>query len=157
MSIHAMTEEVEKEYGEDLLLEMINPFTTDTRVKIEKVINHDVINREIYGSVTLNGSTKYYSVEDGNNNGTVFHYLSKDKPYIPNKKTIRIARIVPLIETPLSLMKAKAMQDELDDIARSINYDSYHTGNSIKTSEYWKDKVSKLKGKIVYEELEVDA
>jgi hypothetical protein len=153
-SIYALTDEVLNTLGEDLLLAMTGEHD-DVRVSIDLIIKHDVINKHIYGSVIEKGIKYFYSVEDGNINGTVFHDFSTNPVDIPKTRIVRIAKIVPLIETPLSLKKADAMKNELSDIARNMSYDAYVTGGSDKTTNYWHDKIKKLGGKVIYEEMEI--
>lgn len=157
MSIYDLTDKVMKNFGEDLALQMTDTETASEAVEIIHVIKHDVLNKEIYGAVTLKGKTTYYHVEDGNNSGTVFHKLSDEPIEVPKTRTITVAKIVPLVETPLSLAKAKALQPMLDEMQRSINYDKYVTGGSDYTTDYWKKKVAGIKGKIVYEEIVIAA
>jgi len=102
-NIYRLTDEVLEKYGEDLLLEMTNPNTKDKRISINQVIKHDVLNIEIYGSITVDGKTEYYHVEDGNWNGTVFNDLSDEPIDIPRTRTIQVPKIVTaLLELPLS-------------------------------------------------------
>lgn len=141
--------------GEDLLLEMLEEDPKDERVHIDLFIKENVIQHEIYGHVDFNDKTYYYHAENGVNNGTVFHWFSEHPIYIPRTRTIRVAKIVPLVETSLSLAKAKAMQPKLDEMARKLSYDAYVTGGSDHTTDYWQKEVDKIQGKIVYEEMEI--
>lgn len=147
----------EATFGEDLLLEMLEENPKDERVCIDLFIKENVIQHEIYGHVIFDGKIYYYHAENGVNNGTVFHEISTEPIYIPTIRTIRMPKIVPKVDTPLSRAKAKAMQPRLDEMARKISYDSYVTGESFQTSDYWKKEVDKIGGKIVYEEKEIPA
>lgn len=153
--MYDLTDKVYELYGEDLMLEMANPDTKDPRVRIDLAIRHDVLNVEIYGTVTDKGKTRYYSVEDGNNNGTVFHALEATPITIPSTRIIRVPKIVPKIDNELTRLKAKAMQPQLEEIARSLSYDKYVTANSDKTRDYWQNKVDSIGGKVIYEEVEI--
>ena len=153
--IHELTNEVESILGEDLLLQMLEEKPTDSRVHIDLFIKENVIQHEIYGHVTVDNKTYYYVVENGVNNGTVFHEFSEEGVIIPSTRIIRVPKIVPEVETPLSLAKAAALQPKLDEMARKISYDAYVTGESDYTTKYWENEVRKMGGRIVYEDKEI--
>lgn len=168
--MHETTDEFIKEFGEDLLQDIVEALICRLQrdkesyehINFIDIHQNDVINHDAYGTITFeDGREIFFELENGNRAGTrILDYgeeIDEPKYYANIMKMVLDTSKFTEDELPAAMSKYHDMKEEIDEMARNYSYDKHFTGSSSKTEQHYKNWMSKHNLIVEYETIEVDA